>query len=203
MSAMATTTEAEMTEQSGLHRQWYVLFDTAFGPCGLAWSEDGLTRLQLPERDRPATEARLKRGIEAPSQSQPTAFVSRAIVSLQRYFAGRRIDFADLDLDLSGLAPFHARAYQALRRIGWGETVTYGELAKQLDSPGAARAIGQAMGRNPLPIIIPCHRVLAGGRKIGGFSAYGGALAKERLLTMEGVRLGQEAPLLDLMAASR
>lgn len=192
-----------MTERPDLNRQWYVLFDTAFGPCGLAWSDDGLTRLQLPERDRGATEARLRRGIEAPSQGRPTASVSRAIVALQRYFAGRRIDFVDLDLDLSGLPLFHARAYEALRRIGWGETTTYGALATQVDSPGAARAIGQAMGRNPLTIIIPCHRVLAGGRKIGGFSAYGGALAKERLLTMEGVRLGQETPVLDLMAAAR
>lgn len=191
-----------MPQRSDLHNEWHVLFDTAFGPCGLAWSEQGLTRLQLPERDRAATEARLCRGVRPTTPGQPTPVINRAIVSLQRYFAGRRMDFGDIDLDLAGITDFHARAYVAARQIGWGRTTTYGGLAEHLGSPGAARAIGQAMARNPLPIIVPCHRVLAGGRRIGGFSAYGGALAKERLLAMEGVRLGQEAPLLDLMGTA-
>jgi methylated-DNA-[protein]-cysteine S-methyltransferase len=177
----------------------YTLFDTAFGPCGLAWSSAGLTRLQLPERDRTATEARLCRRGDY-QVTQPTPIAARAIAALKTYFDGQRVDFDELSLDLSGVPEFHARTYAATRRLGWGQTTTYGELAAELGSTGAARAIGQAMGRNPIPIIIPCHRVLASGRKIGGFSAYGGALTKERLLTMEGVRLGGEAPLLDLIA---
>jgi methylated-DNA-[protein]-cysteine S-methyltransferase len=88
--------------------------------------------------------------------------------------------------------------------LDWGQTATYGELARQVGSPGAARAVGQAMGHNPVPIIIPCHRVLAAGRKIGGFSAYGGAVTKERLLALEGVHLGDGTPLLPgLLPAGR
>ena len=109
---------------------------------------------------------------------------------LERYFAGERIDFASVALDLGGVGPFHRAIYDATRSLGWGQTATYGDLARQAGSPGAARAVGQAMGHNPVPIIIPCHRVLAAGRKIGGFSAYGGALTKERLLALEGVHLG-------------
>ena len=114
---------------------------------------------------------------------------------------GRRVDFSQLELDLAGVSDFHRAIYDAARRIGWGETVTYGELAEQVGSPGAARAVGQAMGRNPIPVIIPCHRVLASGRKIGGFSAPGGAVTKTRLLALEGVHLDKGTPLLPGPAA--
>jgi methylated-DNA-[protein]-cysteine S-methyltransferase len=109
---------------------------------------------------------------------------------LERYFEGERIDFGGVALDLSGVGSFQRAIYDAARALAWGETATYGDLARQAGSPGAARAVGQAMGHNPVPIIIPCHRVLAAGRKIGGFSAHGGALTKQRLLAMEGVHLG-------------
>jgi methylated-DNA-[protein]-cysteine S-methyltransferase len=109
---------------------------------------------------------------------------------LGRYFDGERIDFAGVALDLVGIGPFQRAIYDAARALAWGQTATYGDLARQEGSPGAPRAVGQAMGHNPVPIIIPCHRVLAAGRKIGGFSAYGGALTKQRLLAMEGVHLG-------------
>ena len=100
------------------------------------------------------------------------------------------IDFADVALDLGSVGDFQRRIYDATRALVWGQTATYGDLARQAGSPGAARAVGQAMGHNPVPIIVPCHRVLAAGRRIGGFSAYGGALTKERLLAMEGIHLG-------------
>jgi methylated-DNA-[protein]-cysteine S-methyltransferase len=195
-------TEADMDRRShsGLS---YVLFDTAFGACGLAWNDAGIVRLQLPERDIDATRARLCRRLEDSAQAEPTSKIRHVITSLQGYFDGRRTDFADVDVDLTQVGEFHARIYAALRGIGWGTTTTYGGLANLVGSPGAAQAVGQAMGRNPVPIIVPCHRVLAGGRRIGGFSAPGGAFTKERLLTMEGVRLGVEAPLLDLMDQPR
>ncbi len=94
-------------------------------------------------------------------------------------------------LDLTGVSDFHRQIYEKARGIGWGETSTYGALARQAGFPDAARAVGQAMGRNPIPIIIPCHRVLASGRKVGGFSAFGGADTKQRLLALEGVELGE------------
>jgi methylated-DNA-[protein]-cysteine S-methyltransferase len=104
--------------------------------------------------------------------------------------AGERIDFSAVALDLAGVAPFYAEIYDAARRVGWGETATYGELARRVGAPGAARAVGQAMARNPVAVIIPCHRILASGNKVGGFSAFGGAFSKQKLLGLEGVRIG-------------
>jgi methylated-DNA-[protein]-cysteine S-methyltransferase len=178
-------------------REHYALFDTAIGPCGLAWSVKGLTRLQLPERDRRATEARLQAGSAVGCTEPVPESVTRAIVALQHYFEGRELDLRDVALDLDRVSPFHRRVYEAARSISWGQTASYGMLARQVGAPGAARAIGQALARNPMPIIIPCHRVIASGRKVGGFSAFGGAVTKARLLALEGIRLAAPAPLLE------
>lgn len=181
------------------------LFPTAFGPCGIAWNESGLTRLQLPESDASATERRLRGRAQLVEPSAAPEWVAWAIVALQRYFAGRTVDFAGICLDLRDCSDFHQRIYEALRDVGYGKTTTYGALAAEVGSPDAARAIGQAMGRNPLPIIIPCHRVLASGGRIGGFSAHGGATTKERLLTLEGVvrPRPETPPLLALLEQGR
>jgi methylated-DNA-[protein]-cysteine S-methyltransferase len=160
-----------------------------------------VTRLQLPERDARATETRLRRNAEAAARSPPE--VERLVVELQRYCASEPVGFGSAALDLGGVSAFYRRIYDAARRIGWGSTVTYGELARLAGCPDAARAVGQALGRNPIPIIIPCHRILARGGKIGGFSAFGGARTKERLLSLEGVALGSEAPLLPGLLSAR
>ena len=182
-----------------------MLFATAFGPCGIAWNDSGLTRLQLPECDPSATERRLRLRAEVTRPAEAPEWVAWAVVALQRYFAGRAVDFAGICLDLSACSAFHQRIYEALRGVGWGKTTTYGALAAEVGSPDAARAIGQAMGRNPLPIIVPCHRVLASGGKIGGFSAHGGATTKERLLVLEGVARPrpETPPLLALLEQGR
>ncbi len=174
----------------------YCLFDTAIGAVGVAWSPDGITRLQLPESGRAATERRLRGRSVSAVENRPPPPVERAIGAVQKYMQGERIDFSAIALDLAGVGPFHCSIYEALRRIGWGETTTYGTLARQTGDPGASRAVGQAMGRNPIPVIIPCHRVLASGGKPGGFSAFGGAVTKQRLLALEGVHLDGGAPLL-------
>lgn len=174
----------------------YCLFDTAIGAVGVAWSADGITRLQLPEAGRAATERRLRGRSANTAESQPPPQVARAIDAVQKYMAGGRIDFSGIELDLAGVGPFHRSIYEALCRVGWGETTTYGALARQAGDPDAARAVGQAMGRNPVPVIIPCHRVLASGGKPGGFSAFGGVVTKQRLLELEGVHLDGGAPLL-------
>ena len=180
------------------------LFATRLGACGIAWSERGVTRLQLPERTPTATERRLRARPADGGAGVPPASVRDAIALLERYFAGERIDFSPVALDLVGVGQFHRAIYDVARSLGWGQTATYGDLARQVGSPGAARAVGQAMGHNPVPVIIPCHRVLAAGRKIGGFSAPGGALTKERLLALEGVHLGSGTPLLPgLLPAGR
>ena len=190
-----------MAADNGLQQsEHYHLFDTTFGPCGVAWSARGLKRLQLPERDAGATEKRLRARATEPG-SAPSA-IRHVVAMLQGYFAGDKSDFSGVELDLGDVGPFHLTIYRLTRDLGWGETATYGELALRAGSPGSARAVGQAMGRNPVPIIIPCHRVLAAGRKVGGFSAFGGTVTKERLLRLEGVSLLAEAPLLALLESN-
>ena len=180
-----------MIEPAPLPRQHYCLFDTAMGACGIAWSARGITRFQLPEANRAATERQLQRGDRiCAGQKDSPAETREVIARVQHYMAGKQIDFSATPLDLAGVADFHRQIYAALRTVGWGQTASYGDLAKQVGAPGAARAVGQAMGRNPIPLIIPCHRILASGRGIGGFSAYGGTVTKERMLALEGVHLG-------------
>ena len=173
----------------------YCLFDTAFGPCGVGWNGRGLTRLQLPEGEAAATEARLTAHMRSPTPEDPPPAIAAAIGRLRAYFDGEPMDFSTVVLDLGGESDFHRGIYAATRAITWGRTATYGELASRVGQPGAARAVGHAMARNPLPIVIPCHRVLASGNRIGGFSAHGGTLTKERLLWLEGVATPDTAQL--------
>ena len=176
----------------------YCLFDTDLGACGVAWSERGLVRFQLPEANRRATEKRLQLRAPNSSAKAPPRQIEAVITSVQRYMSGERVDFTPIALDLTGVAPFYAEIYAAARRVGWGETATYGDLARQAGVPGAARAVGQAMSRNPVAVIIPCHRILASGNKVGGFSAFGGTVSKQRLLGLEGVRLGKASAVQQL-----
>jgi methylated-DNA-[protein]-cysteine S-methyltransferase len=174
----------------------HCLFDTAIGPCGVAWSERGLTGVQLPEADRAATERRLTAKSASAGAADPPPWVQAVIADIARYLGGERIDFAAVAVDLAGVDPFRRTLYETMRAIDWGSTTTYGELARKAGwrDPEAARDVGQAMGQNPLPLVIPCHRVVAAGKKIGGFSAYGGTVTKERLLALEGG--GGDAPRL-------
>jgi methylated-DNA-[protein]-cysteine S-methyltransferase len=94
-------------------------------------------------------------------------------------------DLISVELDMSGVPPFHRRVYQLIRTIPPGETMSYGEVATLLGSPGAARAVGQALRRNPFALVVPCHRVVAAGGRLGGFSANGGLATKVRLLALE------------------
>jgi methylated-DNA-[protein]-cysteine S-methyltransferase len=167
--------------------QGYALFDTPLGPCGVAWSPLGLMRLRLPEADRAATETRLRTQAPTARAGDPPPPIARVITSIRHYLDGTPVDFSAVPIDLAGVPPFHRRVYDAARAVGWGQTVSYGELARQAGSPGAARAVGQALARNPVAIVIPCHRILAGGRKVGGFTAFGGIVTKTCLLALEGV----------------
>ena len=167
----------------------YCLFDTAIGTCGIAWSARGITRLLLPESDRATTERRLRgSGLSHGAEKAPPK-VARAITKVRRHLDGKRVDLSDIALDLSDSIAFHRKVYEVLRRIGWGETVSYGTLAGLAGAPGAARAVGTALKRSPVSIIIPCHRVVAAGGKVGGYTAHGGLVTKRRLLEIEGVRV--------------
>ena len=167
----------------------HALFETTIGTCGVAWSAQGLVALALPERDAAATEQRLVRKAHSVGKATPPRPIAQVIELIQKYFAGERVDFSAVPLDMSAIDPFRRRLYEAMRALRFGETTTYGELAKQSGGADweAARDVGIAMGQNPLPIVVPCHRVLAAGGKLGGFSAYGGTATKEKLLALEGV----------------
>jgi len=166
----------------------YRIFETAAGFCGIAWNDIGITRFALPARTAEAAERRLLRRLPHSEPGEPTPMVAEAIATVRRYFAGEETDFSRFEVYLGDEQPFFQQVYAAARRVGWGHTTTYGTLARELGAgPEAARDVGQAMAHNPVALIIPCHRVLAAGGKIGGFSAPGGSAAKRRMLKLEGV----------------
>lgn len=179
----------------------FTVFDTALGPCALAWNGSGVRFMQLPEASREATVARLLAKVpdagEAASPRTTPSWVKEAVALVKEHLAGRPQDFSRVPLDLGGLPPFTAKVYEALRKIPPGSTISYGELAGVVGSPGASRAIGRAMATNPFPIFVPCQRVLASGGKVGGFSAYGGIATKERLLALEGRVVAKTGSLFD------
>ncbi|MCA1491353.1 methylated-DNA--[protein]-cysteine S-methyltransferase [Ensifer sp. NBAIM29] len=173
----------------------YCVFETAGGFCGIAWSGRGITRFQLPTKTAAMTERLLLRRLfkGEPHASPPR--VQETITAVRRYFDGSETDFSAVDLDLEGQDAFFVKVYAAARQIPWGHTTTYGALAKALGGgPETARDVGLAMAGNPVALIIPCHRVLAAGGKIGGFSAPGGVSAKLRMLQLEGVHLNAPEP---------
>ena len=168
----------------------YLIFETAGGFCGIAWNNVGITRFQLPTKSAAAAERTLLRRVPGAEHGAPTPEVIEAVAAVKRYFEGEETDFSGFRLDLGGQDPFFEQIYAAARRVGWGQTTTYGTLARELGArPEAARDVGQAMAKNPVALLIPCHRVLAAGSKIGGFSAPGGSAAKIRMLALEGVDL--------------
>ena len=169
----------------------YHVFETAAGFCAVAWSDRGVTRFLLPTKSAEAAERLMRRREKDAEPGAPPADVAAVVAAATRYFTGEEIDFGGVRLDLDGQDAFFRRIYEAARRVGWGRSTTYGALAKEIGAGReAARDVGQAMANNPAPLIIPCHRVLAAGGKIGGFSAPGGSKAKIRMLELEGIRVG-------------
>jgi methylated-DNA-[protein]-cysteine S-methyltransferase len=164
----------------------FTLFDTAIGKCGIAWSERGIVGVQLPEAGESEARQRMLLRFPTAAESAPPPAVQDALDRIVALFDGEPRDLSTVALDMDGIPPFHRRVYETARDIPPGRTLSYGEIAKQLGAGRAARAVGQALGHNPFPIIVPCHRVLAAGGKIGGFSAHGGAATKRRMLAIEG-----------------
>jgi methylated-DNA-[protein]-cysteine S-methyltransferase len=187
----------------------YALFDTAMGRCGIAWGARGIIGVQLPEANEGATRARILQQCPDAYETSPPPTVQYAIdgiVALLHSEAGdfsEPVDLSVIELDMDRVPPFHRRVYRIARTIAPGETMTYGEIAAQLGSPGSARAVGQALARNPFAIVVPCHRVLAAGDKLGGFSATGGATTKLRLLSIERAHAGEAPTLCDTEGAFR
>ena len=183
--------------------QAFALFDTPIGRCGVAWGESGLIGMQLPEAApgaaSPGVEwARLRKRYPDAVEAPPPPHVERVIERVRDLLAGGRDDLTDIPLDQTDVSDFNRRVYEIARAIGPGETSTYGEVARAMGEPGAARAVGKALGENPWPIVVPCHRVLAASGRMGGFSAPGGAGAKAQLLTIERARTDAVPTLFDL-----
>ncbi len=164
----------------------YTLFPTPIGACGIAWGERGVTLVQLPESSEARTRARIRRRCPEAQESAPPMEIAGAIREIAGLLGGARVDLRGIVLDMSGVPEFHRRVYEIAREIQPGETRTYGEIAVALGDSAAARAVGHALGDNPFPIVVPCHRVLAAAGKPGGFSAPGGVATKRQLLVIEG-----------------
>ena len=167
----------------------FAMFDTAIGQCGIAWSDTGVTGFQLPEPSAAATRRRLADRFPDAADAVPPPPVQRGIDAIVGLMRGERADLAFIPLDMDGVPEFHQRVYDVARTIRAGATMTYGEISERLGDAGAARAVGQALGRNPFAVIVPCHRVTAAGGKTGGFSASGGRVTKLTLLAIEGAHL--------------
>lgn len=175
--------------------QHYFVFETAAGFCGIAWKGDAITCFRLPTASADAAERLILRRIPDARPGEPPQQIKEAIALAERYFEGEPADFSSFAVDLGEQQSFFEKVYARVRGLGYGEVTTYGAVAKELGAgPEAARDVGQAMAKNPVPLIIPCHRVLAAGGKVGGFSAPGGSHAKARMLKLEGVNLAPPEP---------
>jgi len=163
----------------------FALFDTAIGRCGIAWGECGVAGVQLPEAGEAETRARMFHRFPAAGETAPPPVVQQAVERIVALLRGEASDLSTVALDMDGVPEFHRRVYDTARTIPPGGTLSYGDIARRVGAPGAARAVGQALGRNPFPIVVPCHRVLAAGGRIGGFSAQGGVATKRRMLAIE------------------
>ena len=167
----------------------FALFDTAIGRCGVAWGERGVAGVQLPEMGERETRARMLQRFPAAGEAAPPPEVQRAIDRIVALLRGEISDLSSIPLDMEEVPAFHRRVYEAARAIPPGMTLSYGDIAARIGAPGAARAVGQALGRNPFAVIVPCHRVTAARGKTGGFSASGGRVTKLTLLAIEGAQL--------------
>lgn len=171
-------------------RSHYQLFETAAGVAAIGWKGANIISLRLPAPTAPEAERSIFRHLPGAAHAAPPAGIAAVIDDAIRYFEGERIEFFEAPVDLGQQPPFFAQVYALVRKLGWGETTTYGAVARALDvGPEHARVVGQAMATNPVPLIIPCHRVMAAGGGIGGFSAPGGSQSKARMLELEGVPL--------------
>lgn len=176
------------------------LFDSAIGRCGVAWGERGLVGVQLPESNDAATRSRLRKRVPPALDAAPPENVAQACDAMAKLLDGEAVDLSFIAVDLTDVPHFNRSVYGIARGIAPGETLTYGDIASRLGDKMLSRAVGQALGQNPLPIVIPCHRVLAANGKTGGFSANGGVVTKFRMLAIERAKIAgkhsSDAPML-------
>jgi methylated-DNA-[protein]-cysteine S-methyltransferase len=176
--------------------QAFHIFETAIGWAGLAWGDHGLIGAHLPEYETRNVRARMHKrfpGIVEADEAPPR--IEAAEAGIRRLLEGDKPDLLDVEIDESRVPEFNRRVYEIARAVPPGETITYGEIAARLGDKLLARDVGAAMGANPWPIVVPCHRVTAAGGKLGGFSARGGQQTKLKLLAIEGAKQASQGDL--------
>ena len=177
--------------------QHFTLFNTPIGICGIEWGPRGINGVQLPMGTEDKTRARIRQRRADSIETAPTDEVKTAIGRIVELLAGKPDDLTDIPLDLDDVPAFNRGVYDIARSIPPGKTMTYGDIAKKLGGVELSRDVGQALGRNPCPIVVPCHRVLAAGGKPGGFSANGGVVTKLKMLAIEGAVVNHTPNLFD------
>ena len=176
---------------------YFAIFETAIGSCGIVWGTRGINGVQLPMGSEDKTRSRIFQRYGDIVEAPPPAEVQHAIEGMVALLEGKPNDLNDVPLDLDGVPEFHRGVYDIARSIPPGKTMTYGDIAKRLGGVELSRDVGQALGRNPCPIVVPCHRVLAAGGKPGGFSANGGVVTKLKMLAIEGAVVNHTPNLFD------
>ena len=177
--------------------QYFAIFDSAIGACGIVWGPRGITATQLPMGSEEKTRNRIHQRNADLTEAEPPAEVQNAIDGMIELLAGKPNDLMDIALDLDGVPAFNRGVYDIARTIPPGKTMTYGDIARRLGGVELSRDVGQALGRNPCPVVVPCHRVLAAGGKPGGFSANGGVTTKLKMLAIEGAVVNHTPSLFD------
>jgi methylated-DNA-[protein]-cysteine S-methyltransferase len=175
----------------------FALFETAIGRCGIVWSERGVVAVRFPERGENAVRNRIVQRFPDARETVPPEKIQHAVDDIIALLGGEARDLRSIEIDLGNAPDFNRRVYDVARAIPLGKTLSYGEVAERLGDRNLAREVAQALGQNPVPIIVPCHRVMAAGRKTGGFSAPGGVQTKLKLLSIEGAQLEEEPMLFD------
>ena len=165
----------------------WTIFETAIGACGLVWEKNKVVRFLLPEKNPQAMAGKLIK-ITGRNQQSPalSGWIKALMRQISKHLKGHSQDFSEIPLDFERVTEFQRLVYLGAQRIPSGQIRTYKELAVMIGKPKAARAVGQALGKNPFALLVPCHRILASGNKPGGFTAYGGLKTKAKLLACEG-----------------
>jgi len=178
-------------------RPGFTLLPTAIGTCALAWRGDVIVAVALPEADDAATERRVRRSVADVERAEPPPVVRGVLDDVVALLAGEPVDLSAVAVAVDHASDFTRRIHEVVRAIPPGQTRTYGEVAELVGEPGGAQAVGRAMGSNPVPIIVPCHRVVGAGGRPVGFSAPGGVATKQRILRIEGAAAGGPPSLFD------
>lgn len=167
----------------------HLIFDSSFGECAIVWSQNRVFSFYLPEDSVSTLKSKISQAEISRKSSFPPIWVDKLIIKIQKHLVGKLQDFSNVPLVLDCFSDFSQNVYRATRNIPAGSVITYKDICNQLGRPGASRAVGTALGKNPIPLIVPCHRVVSSSGGLGGFSAGGGLQTKISLLKLEGVSL--------------